>query len=66
MYPSLKKHSRLLPFFQIRRWFRLLDPEKRRNAMGDIAAVRTVRSEDIAAYDRLLSDLGFSKQSSDP
>ena len=61
LYPSLKKHPWLLPFFQIRRWFRLLDPEKRRNAMGDIAAVRTVRSEDIAAYDRLLSDLGFSK-----
>ncbi len=61
MYPGLKKRPWLLPFFQIRRWFRLFDPEKRRNAMGDIAAVRTVRSEDIAAYDRLLSDLGFFK-----
>ena len=51
----------LLPFFQIRRWFRLLDPEKRRSAAGDIAAVRAVTAQDIRAYDRLLSDLGFSK-----
>lgn len=61
MYPSLKKHPWLLPFCQIRRWFRLLDREKRRNARDEIAAAKTVRSEDIEAFDRMLSDLGFSK-----
>lgn len=61
MYPSLKRHPWLLPFFQIRRWFRLLDREKRHSAVGDLAAARAVGSEDIAAYDRLLTDLGFTK-----
>ena len=61
MYPSLKKHPWLLPFCQIRRWFRLLDPEKRRSAADEIAAARAARPEDIAAFDRMLSDLGFSK-----
>ena len=61
MYPSLKRHPWLLPFFQIRRWFRLLDREKRHNAVGDLAAARAVGSEDIEAYDRLLTDLGFTK-----
>lgn len=62
MYPALKRHPWLMPFFQIRRWFRLLDPEKRRNAVGDLAAAKAVNEEDITAYDRLLTELGFHEQ----
>ena len=61
MYPTLRRRPWLLPFFQIRRWFRLMDREKRRNAVGDLAAAKAVSGEDIAAYDRLLTDLGLPK-----
>ncbi len=38
IYPNLKKHPYLLPFYEIKRWFRLLGKKGRRNMKAEIAA----------------------------
>lgn len=36
-YPTLEKYPILLPFYQIKRWFNLLDPKRRRDVTAEAA-----------------------------
>lgn len=58
-YPRLKKKPFLLPFYQIRRWLKLLNPQKRRKAIKEFRIVKTMSAETIDSFDQLLTDLGL-------
>ena len=63
LYPSLKKCPILFPFYQVRRWFRLLKRNgvKVSGAVQELKGVSEVDKETKARMDKMLQDLGFSK-----
>lgn len=63
LYPSLKKCPILLPFYQIRRWFRLLKRNgvKVSGAMRELKAVTGVDKETQERTEKMLKDLQLLK-----
>ena len=59
IYPNLKNKPFLIPFYQIRRWFRILNPKKREQVQKEIANVKALSSETIDSFDMLLNSLGL-------
>lgn len=60
-YPNLKKHPWLMPFYQVKRWFRVFSPKKRRKVKETISAQNTVSSVEAEQTRALLSNLGLKK-----
>ncbi len=61
LYPSLKKCPILFPFYQIRRWFRLLKKNgvKVSGAMRELKGVAEVDKETQEKMQKMLNDLGL-------
>ena len=59
IYPKLRKHPILYPFYQIKRWFRIFNRRKR-NHIGNLTAARNaVNIEDANQTKNLLQNLGL-------
>lgn len=56
-YSILKKWPVLLPFCWIARWFRLLKPEKRKQAIEEIRVENSIDSEESERIESLLKEL---------
>ena len=56
-YPKLKKYPILLPFYQVKRWFRIFDPKKRERVSTLTAARNSVSREQSDRVKSLLDDL---------
>lgn len=61
-YPNLRKYPVLLPFYQVKRWFRVFDRKKRKQIEEMIAARNTVEKNDENQAQSLLLHLGLYKQ----
>lgn len=61
LYPSLKKCPILFPFYQVRRWFRLLKKNgvKVSGAVRELKGVSEVDKETQVKMDKMLQDLGL-------
>lgn len=58
-YPELIEKPYLLPICQIKRWLRLLNPKKRKQVRKEINSIRTMKTEKIDSFDKLLVSLGL-------
>lgn len=56
-YPILKKIPVLLPFYWIIRWFRFLNPAKRKYALQEIKTEKNINADDSAHIESLMRDL---------
>ena len=59
VYPEIKDRPYLIPIYQIKRWFRLFNPRKRKLIRNEIANVRLMNAETINSFDKLLQELGL-------
>ena len=58
-YPSLKKCPMLFPFYQVRRWVRILFCGGRKTAMNEIKLNQSLSEEKKQAAKRLIDELGL-------
>lgn len=58
-YPSLKKCPILFPFYQVRRWFRILFCGGRKTAMNEIKLNQSLSEKKKQAAKRLIDELGL-------
>lgn len=58
-YPILQKHKILVPFYQVKRWFNLLNKDKRKQAMRELQATVHQDEEKSTHIEGLLNDLGL-------
>lgn len=58
MYPKLKKHPCLLPFYQVKRWFRALF-FKRAKIKKEIKILQSVKKEEIQSLSQLFDAVGL-------
>ena len=58
-YPKLEKRKILLPFYQVKRWFRLLKKQNRINAKRELKISKKVNREDTTALNSLFKDVGL-------
>ena len=58
-YPDLKTKPYLLPYYQVKRWTRLLDPKKRKHALSEIRKVRDTDEQQIEKMNDFLKKLGI-------
>ena len=58
-YPSLKKCSILFPFYQVRRWGRILFCGGRKTAMNEIKLNQSISEEKKQTAKRLIEELGL-------
>lgn len=58
-YPSVKKCPILFPFYQVRRWFRILFCGGRKTAMNEIKLNQSISEEKKQAAKRLIEELGL-------
>ncbi len=54
VYPQIDRHPMLIPFYQVKRWFSLLDKEKRISARNELKGDR-----DHSSIDIMLTELGL-------
>ena len=59
MYPILEKHRWLMPFMQIRRWFRLLRKGRMKQSLHELNVNKTMAQEKVSQTAELLSRLGL-------
>ncbi len=58
-YPFLKGKKILLPFYQVRRWVRILKKRRYKNASNEIEANKSVAQNDIDEYSMLIKKLNL-------
>ena len=58
-YPNLEKRKWLFPFYQIKRWFRLLGKGKLKKSMQEAKTTSSVTTEENDQTTRLLKELGI-------
>ena len=58
-YPKLKKKPYLYPYYQVKRWFRIFNPQKRKKVQNLASSVSAVSNEKKDATARLLYSLGL-------
>ena len=56
-YPSLCGRRFLQPFYEVKRWFKVLKPEVRKRRGDDLNTIRNLSTEAINEVDRMLRDL---------
>ena len=59
IYPNLKKHGWLLPFYQMKRWFRVFKKDNRNKAHNIIKARNSVSDSNVTETEKLLKNLGL-------
>jgi len=59
LYPGLKKHPLLLPFYQVRRWFRIVEREKQQKVKHFIDVRNSISKNDENSAMILLQSLGL-------
>ena len=57
LYPKLKKHKWLYPFYTVRRWCRIIFCSKMKHARQEIKATQNASNEDVAFATSLLKQL---------
>lgn len=57
-YPELRDKPFLMPVYQMKRWMRLLDKEKRAGAMREIDGISKVKDGEIEKFDEMLRGVG--------
>lgn len=57
--PALKKFPVLLPFFQVKRWFNLIDERKRKRIAKELNGTLSISQQKIDSFDKLLKSLGL-------
>lgn len=57
LYPSLKGHHYLLPYYEVKRWCRLFNKEKRKSVRNSISMNRELSTSSIASVGELLEKL---------
>ena len=58
-YPELRDKPFLMPVYQMKRWMRLLDKEKRAGAMREIDGISKVKDGEIEKFDEMLRGVGL-------
>ena len=58
-FPELKEKPYLLPVCQMNRWLRLLDPQKRSNALEELERFRHIKPETNESFDEMMKELGL-------
>ncbi len=58
-YPILEKHPYLMPFMQIRRWFRLLNPSVAKKAKYEMAVSSNLEKEKAGDMNAFLKEIGL-------
>ncbi len=56
-YPKLKKYPVLMPFYQVKRWFKVFDPKKRKRVSELTTARNAVSNEESDRVKNLLGNL---------
>ena len=59
LYPNLRRKPYLLPYYQLKRWLRLCNKQRRKRAVGELKGIYSIREEQIVSFDQLLISLGF-------
>ena len=59
IYPKLKKHPVLLPFYQVKRWFRVFKKDSRKRVNDLVKARESVSTEDVNCTEQLIDVLGL-------
>ena len=57
--PVLNKHPWLIPFYQVKRWFRVLNKDKRKKVADIYKAAGSATDESAASVDNLLKQLNL-------
>ncbi|MBO5747359.1 MAG: nucleotidyltransferase family protein [Clostridia bacterium] len=57
VYPELKKHRWMFPFYQVRRWFRMFDSKKRKRYVSAINVGNNLSDEHINKVSKLMKEL---------
>ena len=58
-YPNLEKHKWLLPFYEVKRWLRLLFKGGVKRSVNEIKVTANMDSEKVGRSARLMSELGL-------
>ena len=58
-YPRLKGRKYLQLFYEIKRWFRIFNPEARKHKKRDLDIIKRLDAEQKAEVNQMLSDLGL-------
>ena len=58
-FPQLKGKQYRMPIYQVKRWARLLDKNKRKLVSNEIKSIRATNQSDIEDYNQLLQNLGL-------
>ncbi len=58
-YPRLKGRKYLQPFYEIKRWLRIFDPEARKNKKRDLDAIKNLSAKCKSDVNRMLNELGL-------
>ena len=58
-YPILERHRWLTPFFRIRHWFRLLNPDTAKRAKREVVINRNVQSSKVEEMKIFLEEIGL-------
>ncbi len=59
IYPNLKKRPWLMPFYQVKRWFRIFNRGSRRRASDILKARNSVSTEEVKTTEKMLSRIGL-------
>ena len=62
IYPILKKKPYLFPFYPVKRWYRIFNPQKRKKVQKIASSVSAVSEEKKDLTARFLTDLGLIKK----
>ncbi len=57
VYPELKKHRWMFPFYQVRRWFRVFDSKKRKRYVDAINVGNNLSDEHVSKVSKLMKEL---------
>ena len=58
-YPSLKKHPYLVPFYQVRRWCKIIFKGRIKRPIKEIGINGTISKDAVNAMELLISDMGI-------
>jgi hypothetical protein len=59
IYPILQKHKWLTPFYQMKRWLKLITGEKTVKVIKEIGTLNNVTDEDISVIGEFMCELGL-------
>ncbi len=59
IYPILQKHKWLTPFYQMRRWLKLITGEKTVKVIKELETLNNVTDKDISAIGEFMCELGL-------